>query len=170
MKPRYNAPAFNKIPPIKRKCFGPKKYFHSYLHVDNSENLGLEHNFSQSLEMRYSGVWLYKICKMMIIFENKISISLSNRSVHIKQNASWKGNSLRFALISLVFGSPHLFFLTRCVYFLLKLRWGPDAAQNFFLSFIYLLWYVMAIIRMEEELVLKQIWTLNVDYIIEAEK
>ena len=56
VKPRYNAPDFNIIPPIKYKCFGPKKYFHSYLYVGNSENLGLKHNFGQSLEMRYSGV------------------------------------------------------------------------------------------------------------------
>ena len=56
VKPRYKAPAFNIIPPIKHKNFGPKKYFHNYLHVGNSENLGLKHNFSQSLEMRYSGV------------------------------------------------------------------------------------------------------------------
>ena len=33
-----------------------KKYFHSYLYVGNSENLGLEYNFNQSLEMRYCRV------------------------------------------------------------------------------------------------------------------
>ena len=56
MKLRYNAPAFNIIPPIEHKYFALKKYFHSYLYVGNSENLGLKHNFGQSLEMRYSGV------------------------------------------------------------------------------------------------------------------
>ena len=56
VKPRYNAPAFIIIPPIKHKNFDLKKYFHSYLHVGNSENLGLKHNFDQSLEMRDSGV------------------------------------------------------------------------------------------------------------------
>ena len=56
VKPRYNAPAFNIIPPIEQKYFGPKKYFHSYLNVGNKENLGLKHDFRQSLEMRYSGV------------------------------------------------------------------------------------------------------------------
>ena len=56
VKPRYNAPALNMIPPIKHISFGPKKYFHSYLHVGNCKNLGLEYSFGQSLEMRYSGV------------------------------------------------------------------------------------------------------------------
>lgn len=41
--------------------FGPKKYFHSYFHIGNSENLSLKYNFGQSLEMRYSGVSLYLI-------------------------------------------------------------------------------------------------------------
>ena len=52
VKPHYNAPAFNMILPVKHINFGPMKYFH----IGNSENLGLEHNFGQSLEMRYSGV------------------------------------------------------------------------------------------------------------------
>ena len=39
--------------------FGPKKCFHSYLHVGNSEIPGLKYKFSQSLEMRCSGVQLY---------------------------------------------------------------------------------------------------------------
>ena len=56
VKPRYNAPAYNIIPPIEHKYFSPKKYFHGYLYIGNSENLGLKHNFGQSLEMRYSGV------------------------------------------------------------------------------------------------------------------
>ena len=59
VKPHYNAPAYNIIPPKEYINFGPKKYFHSYLYVGNSENLGLKHNFGQSLEMRYSGVQLY---------------------------------------------------------------------------------------------------------------
>ena len=59
MKPRYNAPAYNEIPPIEYVNFCPKKRFHSYLYVGNSENLGLVHNFDQSLEIRYSGVQLY---------------------------------------------------------------------------------------------------------------
>ena len=59
MKPRYSAPAFNIILPIEHKKFDPKKYFHSYLYVGNSDNLGLEHNFDQSLEMCYCGVRLY---------------------------------------------------------------------------------------------------------------
>ena len=58
VKPQYNAPAFNLILPKEHKYFGAKKYIHSYLHVGNSENLSLKHNFSQSLEMRYSGVKL----------------------------------------------------------------------------------------------------------------
>ena len=56
VKLRYNAPAFNMILPIKYINFGPKKYLHYHLYIGNSENLGLKHNFSQSLEMRYSGV------------------------------------------------------------------------------------------------------------------
>ena len=56
VKPRYTAPAFYIIPPIEHINFGPKKPFHSYLYVGNSENLGIKHNFDQSLEMRYSGV------------------------------------------------------------------------------------------------------------------
>ena len=56
VKPRYNAPVFNINPLIEHKKFDPKKYFPSYLHIGNSENLGLKHNYSQSLEMRYSGV------------------------------------------------------------------------------------------------------------------
>ena len=59
MKPRYSAPAYNEFPPIKHTNFGPKKHFHSNLYVGNSENLAIEHNFDQSLEMRYSGVQLY---------------------------------------------------------------------------------------------------------------
>ena len=45
VKPRYDAPAFNIIPLIKNKYFGPKKYFHSYLHVCNSENFSLKLDF-----------------------------------------------------------------------------------------------------------------------------
>ena len=56
VKPRYNAPALNIIPPIEYLNFSPKKYFYSFLYVGNSENLSLAHNFVQSLEMRYSGV------------------------------------------------------------------------------------------------------------------
>ena len=59
VKPRYNAPAFNIIPLVEHISFGPEKYFHSYLHVGNSKNLSLKHNFSQSLEMCYSEVQLY---------------------------------------------------------------------------------------------------------------
>ena len=33
-----------------------KKCFHSYLYVNNKENLDVEHDFNQSLEIRYSGV------------------------------------------------------------------------------------------------------------------
>ena len=55
-EPRCNAPAFNKIPPVEYKNFDLMKLFHSYEHIGNSENLGLEHNISQSLEMHYSGV------------------------------------------------------------------------------------------------------------------
>ena len=56
VKPRYNAPAFNIIPPIEHNNFGSMKYFYSYLFISNSKNLNLRHNFSQSLGMRYSGV------------------------------------------------------------------------------------------------------------------
>ena len=56
VKPRYSAPAFNMIPPIEHINLCPKKCFHSYLYVGNKENLGIKHNFDQSLEMRYSGV------------------------------------------------------------------------------------------------------------------
>ena len=56
VKPRYSAPAFNIIPPIEYIVFGFNKCFHSYLHVGNRENYGIEHNFDQSLEIRYSGV------------------------------------------------------------------------------------------------------------------
>ena len=56
VKPRYDAPAFNIIPPIKYINVGVKKYSDIYLHIGNSENLGLKHNFGQSPEMRYSGV------------------------------------------------------------------------------------------------------------------
>ena len=59
VKPQYNATAFNLILPKEHRYFRAKKYIHSYLHVGNSENLSLKHNFSQSLEMRYSGVKLY---------------------------------------------------------------------------------------------------------------
>ena len=41
-KPGCSAPAFNEIPPIKHIIFGPKKHFHSYLHVGNN-------NFIRSL-------------------------------------------------------------------------------------------------------------------------
>ena len=60
VEPRYSAPAFNIILPIKHMNFSPKKHFHSYFHVGNSENLALKYNFGQSLEMRYSGVQLYR--------------------------------------------------------------------------------------------------------------
>ena len=56
VKPRYSAPAFNKIPPIEHINFSPKKYFHNYSHVGNSENLDLKHNFDQSLKIRYRRV------------------------------------------------------------------------------------------------------------------
>ena len=56
VKPRYNAPDFNIIPSIEHINFGSKKYFYSYFHIANSENLGLKHNFGQSLDMRYSEV------------------------------------------------------------------------------------------------------------------
>ena len=59
VKPRYSAPAFNIIPPIEHLNFGPEKYLYSYLYVGNSKNFSLEHDFDQSLEMRYSGVQLY---------------------------------------------------------------------------------------------------------------
>ena len=59
MKPRYSAPVYNEFPPIKHANFGPKKHFHIYFYIGYSENLGLEHNFDQSLEMRYIGVQLY---------------------------------------------------------------------------------------------------------------
>ena len=52
VKPRYNAPAFNIILLTEHNNFSFKKYFHSYSYVGNSENLGLKHNFTQSLEMR----------------------------------------------------------------------------------------------------------------------
>ena len=58
VKPRYSAPAYNEFPLIKHANFGPKKHFHSYFYVGNSENLGLEYNFDQSLEIRYIGVQL----------------------------------------------------------------------------------------------------------------
>ena len=56
VKPRYSAPAFDIIPTIKHKNFSLKKHFHSYLYVGNNENLGIEHNFDKSLEIRYTGV------------------------------------------------------------------------------------------------------------------
>ena len=59
MKPRYSAPAFNIIPPIKHANFSPKRYFHSYSYVGNNENFSIEYNFDHSLEMRYSGVKVY---------------------------------------------------------------------------------------------------------------
>ena len=62
VKPRYNAPAYTEFPPIEHTNFVPKKHFHSYFYIGNSENLRLEHNFDQSLEIRYIGVQLY--CKM----------------------------------------------------------------------------------------------------------
>ena len=54
VKPRCSAPAFNIIPLIKHTNFDSKKCFHNYLYV--RENLGIKHNFYQSLEIRYSGV------------------------------------------------------------------------------------------------------------------
>ena len=54
--PRYSAPAYNDIPHIEHVDFGPKKYFHSCLHVGNKENLNMERNFERTLEMNYSGV------------------------------------------------------------------------------------------------------------------
>ena len=59
MKPHYSAPAYNEFPPIEHTNFSPKKHFHSYSYVGNSENLGLEYDFNQSLQMRYIGVQLY---------------------------------------------------------------------------------------------------------------
>ena len=56
VKPRYSAPAYNIILPMKHKNFGPKKYFHSYLYIGNRENLDIEHNFDQSLDKRHNGV------------------------------------------------------------------------------------------------------------------
>ena len=43
VKLRYSAPAFNIIPPIEHTNSDPKNYFHSYLHISNSENFGMEH-------------------------------------------------------------------------------------------------------------------------------
>ena len=42
VKLRHSTPTYNMIPPIEHTNFG------------NSENLNLEHNFDQSLEMRYT--------------------------------------------------------------------------------------------------------------------
>ena len=39
-------------PPIEHIDFGPKKCFHSYLYIGNTENLSIKHNFDQSLEIR----------------------------------------------------------------------------------------------------------------------
>ena len=56
LTPRFSAPAYNIIPRIEHTNFDLKKYFHSCLYVGKSKNLNLEHNFDQSLEMRFSGV------------------------------------------------------------------------------------------------------------------
>ena len=56
VKPRYSAPAFNIIPPVEHTNFSLKKCFYSYLYVGNREYVSLEHNFSQSLKIRYGGV------------------------------------------------------------------------------------------------------------------
>ena len=56
VKPRCSAPAFNTIPPIEHTNFDPKKCFHSYFYVGNKDNFGIEYNFDQFLEIRYSGV------------------------------------------------------------------------------------------------------------------
>ena len=60
MKPRYSAPAYIEIPAIEHVNFGLKTCFYSYLYVGNSKNLGLECNFNQSLEIRYTRVQLYR--------------------------------------------------------------------------------------------------------------
>ena len=64
--PRYGAPAFNKIPPIKLLNFSLKKYSYDYSYVGNSKNLSLKYNFDQSLEMRYSGVQLYMLLHVFL--------------------------------------------------------------------------------------------------------
>ena len=73
VKPRHSAPAFNLILPIERTNFSPKKYFHSYLYVGNNKNLGIEYNFTQSFEMRYSCIrWAAWNAKL---FSEKLDIS-----------------------------------------------------------------------------------------------
>ena len=53
VKPCYSTPAFDN--PVKDHTnFGFKKHFHSYSYIGNKENFGIEHNFDQSLEMRFS--------------------------------------------------------------------------------------------------------------------
>ena len=65
INPRYGAPTFNIIPPIELINFCPKKCFNSYLHISNNANLGIEHSFDQSFEIRYSKVKLYILIKKL---------------------------------------------------------------------------------------------------------
>ena len=58
VKPRYSVTAFNIFPPIEHMNIYPKKCFQSYLYVGTRKNLSIEHDFDQSLEIRYSGVYL----------------------------------------------------------------------------------------------------------------
>ena len=59
MKPCYSALAFNIILPKEHKNFVFKQHSYSYLYVGNNKNFNIEHNFDQSLEMRFSGIKLY---------------------------------------------------------------------------------------------------------------
>ena len=71
LKTRYALNAFLKVnakisveyiegdQPIEHINVSLKKCIHSYSYVGHNENLGLEHNFGQSLEMRNRGVYLY---------------------------------------------------------------------------------------------------------------
>ena len=58
VNPCLNAPARDKILPIADTKFFPKKYFHSYVYLDDKKNLAIEHNFDMSLKMCYCGVLL----------------------------------------------------------------------------------------------------------------
>ena len=57
VNPCLNAPAYDKILPIADTNFFAKKYFHSYVYLDN-KNLAVEHDFDMSLRMCYCGVLL----------------------------------------------------------------------------------------------------------------
>ena len=94
MKPRYSAPVYNEFPPIKHANFGPRKHFHIYFFIGYSENLGLEHNFDQSLEMRYIGVQLYSqmvrqsmhhaVClAVRLAVRLSVSLSLWTMNIHL---------------------------------------------------------------------------------------